>query len=1516
MEYKLIIYGKGLYKEVPLKEEFAQKVSIGTGKESQLRFQSGKYGLEFQVSFEKSADKWCMTCSDTIYLKKDNLFKEFVQYPNPGDVIMICDSETDAELFSIHFSIDFGNDCCDYNKRIDCRNVNSLQIGGLVQSTVRILQDSIAQDEIRLEKQQNGGYLIYLEQCRYGISINGCQIKTGPVPVQNHDFFSINGCHFYINDEWLYTSENMPLDTRLYVEAVQSVKNHYQYPKFIRSVRQLYVTPEEKLEVLAPKQLPEEPQGSLAMTIVPILSSLILTVVMRGLMGRSGVFMIYCVGTMVLSAAMSLWNYKNQGKQYKERCKKREEDYLNYVAAQEVKIQELRQKEQMIARQQNTVLEEQLDFVADFDSRLFEKQKEDEDFLDCFLGRGTLEAACQVDYKKQEYVDTEDPLMDYPQMLHEKYRYIDDMPITMKLKEMNAVGFVGDRGKLYQIAKNMLLSLSATHYFKDVKYFFILNEEDKDYFDWARWLKNAVDEKAGIRNFMYDNDSRKVLLEFLYNELSRRESAGAKNRLKDEPYFVVFVYRSEYISTHPISNYIEKAKELGFLFLFFEDYAEFVHKDCNARVFLERGSNEGDIQYVENGEEVQRFCYPHITKERAAFTALRLGCIYVDEVSLESTLTKNISLFRLMNIQTVEDLNLETRWNNSKIYETMAAPLGVKSGDEIVYLDLHEKFHGPHGLVAGTTGSGKSEILQSYILSMATLFHPYEVGFVIIDFKGGGMVNQFRDLPHLNGAITNIDGREIDRSLSSIRAELRKRQELFSEYGVNHIDDYIKLFKEHKTEKPLPHLILIVDEFAELKSEQPEFMKELISTARIGRSLGVHLILATQKPSGVVNDQIWSNSKFKLCLKVQTKEDSNEVLKSPLAAEIREPGRAYLQVGNNEIFQLFQSAYSGETIPSQSVGAVKKFRVCKVDLAGRRTVIYEQKPQKDESGVTQLDALVSYVHNYCEEKHIAKLPDICLPALGFSLPYTQEGYEAETTDICVPVGFYDNPSRQMQAVTDVNFTQNHIYVVGSSQYGKTNLLQTMIRGLSDRYTSDEVNIYVLDFATMIMKNFETLRHVGAVMTPREDEKIKNFIKMMMEEIEKRKDTFAQMGLSSFGAYRESGYREMPQIIIMLDNFGAFKELFPKYEEYLLSICREGVAVGVSLVATTSQTSAVGYRYLSNFGKRIALYCNESSEYNNIFEKCRIKPDNKPGRCLLELDREVYEGQVYLAFPAEKEIEKIAEIRTYIEQTNQADTGKGAKKVPEIPNVVTQEFIKRQLTVSLKPYQLPAGLNFATTEFEFLNLNVENVIGISGKEHMGANNFLNYIVGSLIRNKEQDAVRFYVIDSLEKKLKKQFTGMEQQVQYSCNPMDSIAYMAELKKELSERYQWMMDGQEERLEQEPLLVYVINAADAYTVLSNSAETMEEFKEIINRFRALKLCFLFAQLPNAGMSYGSLPFIKSMKELISVYLFYNLSEQKVADVTPNLVREYAKPLEAGEAYHVYGALFQKLKTPLWDN
>ncbi len=1506
MDYRIAIYGKNFYKEVKLTKEWTQGLLVGTNKECQLRFSKESFETEFVLQIRAQNGQWLMESDDNVYLKKQDDTREQLQYLMPLDNVAVCDRLNDSELFHIEFSIDFVSKTMDYDRMISCRGCQEVTIGGLQGCTIRLTDPVLAGDYMKLRREQNR-WIVDSKDARYGILINGFPGREEQIELKERDIITINGFSFYWHKENLYTSVETELITTLPTDIKHWQKNHLQYPKFIRSARQQFVIPKEKVDILSPKTKPQESKKNLVMTMVPMLVSMGMMVMMRSSMGGNIMYIIMCIAMSGVSIVMGVINYKNEGVQYRKDIVKRENDYNRYIAEQEEKIQELQTKESIISAQKYPSIEEQLRYVDDFDARLFEKQKSHEDYLYIRIGEGTVPSQCEVTFKKQEYREVEDPLMDYPEKIHDKYEYIPNMPVTLDLTKANAIGFLGDRTHLYQMTKNLIIQFCAEHYYQDVKLYLLMGKEDKSYFEWARWFRN-FQEDNGMRNFGYDEHSGKMMLEYLYAQLSEREKMKEAD-IKNLPTNIVFIYRSELLGGHPVSNYLEKASQMGFVFLFFEEYAEKLNPFCSKRVFLYPDDYTGYIQDIDDGEQIQHFRYPHVSADKALAAAMKMACVYVDEVSLESTLTKNITLYQLLGIHNVYDLNLTQRWANSKIYDTMAAPLGVKSGDEVVYLDLHEKYHGPHGLVAGTTGSGKSEILQSYILSMATLFHPYEVGFIIIDFKGGGMVNQFRELPHLNGAITNIDGKEINRSLSSIRAEIKKRQRLFAEYDVNHIDDYIRLYKKGEAKQPLPHLILIVDEFAELKSEQPEFMKELISTARIGRSLGVHLILATQKPSGVVNDQIWSNSKFKLCLKVQNQSDSNEVLKSPLAAEIREPGRAYLQVGNNEIFQLFQSAYSGAAVPNGAMGEIRKFKLFRVELCGKRDVIYEQTSIENKSSETQLSVLVDYISEYCMKNNIERLPDICLPALEEVIVYKRNTVEDIKKEVEIPLGIYDDPDNQYQGEIYTNIGRENTIIVGSSQMGKTNVLQLIIRCLVDVNNPEEVNFYILDFGSMILKNFESLKHVGGVVFASEDEKVKNLFKFILNEIENRKERIMKMGVSSYTAYKEADGTDMPKIYLLIDNYNTFKELYlDKYEAEFLKITRDGISLGINVIITNSSANGIGYRHMSNFTNRICLNCNDAGEYSLLFEHCRLKPQSIPGRAILVRNKMFYEVQIYQTFSGEREIDRANAIHGYVQEVNQVYNAWGsAREIPNIPATLVREEFYKNYNIRIQSNMIPLGVDFATIEPVFINLNEENEFALIGKDRASIEETLHSIINSLNEKEYDKRCKLYIMDNFEGKLA-EYKDYPITAKYTVDMGESELILEEVKEILEQNRTTLMEKKSNISVQNVFVI--INSRDIIEYISLTKPVMTLFTNILKIYKNCGIFFLYSDVDDASIPYGAPELMKRIKDNRRGILFTDINKVKIYDIGSSVLRVFGKPLAKQEAYLVNGPDITKIK------
>lgn len=1482
--YKIILSSNNVYKEIELAPD-AQQIKVGTGVDCDIRLRKEFFFGQIELLFVKNGAEWTVHCSDNLYLTVGDIRKLMTKNLSHGDILQIKYQESDNIVFSLEFLFDFDDGKRKYERVIDVSGTSSIALGSDPSCTLVLGSEFVKGDAVILNK-QGITFILDIRHSNYGVYINGKKAKTKDV-IKDGDFLSISDFFFYFKAGrvWTEIREDLRVNSLNYLDR----PNNNNYPKFNRNTRIKTVVCDDKIEILDPPAKPQKPKNNWISRLLP-----------SGVMIITGIAMSFVSPFMLISSGIGLVTVIigviQSKKDFKMSSEQRITKYNTYIENKKREIESCRLDEHNTLEEIYISSEVEQNNLSTFSPDLFDREKRDDDFLCVRLGSGDVKAKRKINYKKQEKLEIEDELQLMPENLYNQYKNIHNAPIVCDLKTVNAVGVIGTPSCRFEIMKNIVIDIVARHYYTDVKMVFIANCNNKNKIHWLRFLPHVYNDTLGIRNIVCDDESKNIIFEYLYKELTLR----GQNKVYDA-YIVVFFVDEYGFKSHPISKFIDNAKDLGVTFIFFGDSRSDVPPGCDCIIDIKDNQNATLIDTSNKGDS-STFSYSKIATEQAASIVNFLAPVYTEEISLEGTLTKNISLFELLNIIAVDDIDLGARWSKSQVYKSMSSPLGVsKSG--VIELDLHDKAHGPHGLVAGTTGSGKSEILQTYILTMSTLFHPYEVAFVIIDFKGGGMVNQFKELPHLLGAITNIDGKEINRSLKSIKAELQKRQRLFADADVNHIDKYIKKYKAGEVSIPLPHLIIIVDEFAELKAEQPEFMKELISAARIGRSLGVHLILATQKPSGQVNEQIWSNSRFKLCLKVQSQEDSNEVLKSPLAAEIKEPGRAYLQVGNNEVFELFQSAYSGASEKADDSN-VKEFTIYCLNDSGRRVPIYSQKKQKSGDGsATQLEAIVKYVSDYCRNIKLIKLPDICLPSLQKKIEYSN----MFINKFSVPVGIYDDPDNQIQEYYGINVFAENTIIIGSSMTGKTNLLQLVIRGIASNYSPNEVTMYIIDFASMVLKNFEKLNHVGGVVVSNEDEKLKNLFKLLNEEIVIRKEKLLTAGVSNFIAYKEASNDDLSQIVLLIDNLTALKELYFVEEDLLLPICRDGLSVGISVIIANSQTAGIGFKYFSNINQRIGLSCNDSAEYHSLFEHCKIQPENTPGRCLIQKEKEIYEAQTFISFDGEKEFERVQEISKFINKVN-AKYSSTAKKIPVVPEILLSSMLYHDYGVKSDANHVVVGLNYANVTPVLLDYSMQDVLAISGSYKDGKYNFINYLKNSFLAIEST----LYILDD--------YSGSFDDISdhanvslYSRSVEDIGEMLNNLKNTLVERYaEREMHGVSVVKRMKPVIL-IINATDAAGHISENRIILETYKEIVKKYKNLKSLVLFTNIENETIAYSSPEVLKMMKDNYQFIMFEDLNAVKLFDCPMSLLKKFKNPIKDYEAYFLSGSELKKIKTVL---
>ncbi len=615
-------------------------------------------------------------------------------------------------------------------------------------------------------------------------------------------------------------------------------------------------------------------------------------------------------------------------------------------------------------------------------SAMWGRNSSHKDFLSHRLGIGDMPFQAEIQIPKEKFTLINDSLADKPKFIQESYKTLHQVPVCVDLLGEQIIGITGgeDKEGAYGVVYALAAQIAFQNCYTDVKMAFAFQEEQGEggsRWEFARWLPHVWSQDKKVRYVASDkNEASDIFYELtkVLRQRSEEKSFSAKETLY-KPHYVLFVEEQSLLEGEPLAKYIfDKEQSLGLTVILMAERYENLPNVCEY-IIQNDGEFCGSLQ-VRNGERTQ-IAFDPMSQELLEQMARRLSHMEVNEIEVGGDVPGSITFFDMYGVSGLKELGVEERWKKNRTYENMKALVGQKAGGAPCYLDVHEKYHGPHGLVAGTTGSGKSETLQTYMLSLALNFSPDDIGFFIIDYKGGGMANLFDGLPHILGQISNLSGNQVRRAMVSIKSENKRRQRVFNEHGVNNINAYTTLYKNGEAASPVPHLFIIIDEFAELKREEGDFMKELISVAQVGRSLGVHLILATQKPSGTVDDNIWSNSKFRLCLRVQDRQDSIDMLHKPDAAYLTQAGRCYLQVGNDELYELFQSGWSGAAY-DENEGSRRQVLAVMLADTGKAALVggHVKRRQKEEEKLRWLERLCAYIEESVAEWQLEEAEDI------------------------------------------------------------------------------------------------------------------------------------------------------------------------------------------------------------------------------------------------------------------------------------------------------------------------------------------------------------------------------------------------------------------------------------------------------------------------------------------------------------------------------------------------------------
>ncbi len=906
-----------------------------------------------------------------------------------------------------------------------------------------------------------------------------------------------------------------------------------------------------------------------------------------------------------------------------------------------VQLQYAAELERNQRRREHPSVDEIAAGVHELSSLVWTRRPEHESFGQIRLGLGSLPSRNSI-----KLPSTNNTLPELWRELNEVARQfvmVDRVPVVAVLAATGSVGVAGPSIASHPLAAALVGQLAGLHSPSELVLGCIATSTSAPRWEWMKWLPHVGSDHSPLETDHMATATSSIvsLISAIEDVIDVRSGNRASDAPAPLPRVVLVVEDDAALDRARLVQIAERGRTCAVHLIWVAASLERIPAPCRTYLEVDPNSGEGRAGFVQGGVGVSNLELEPLTPEVSAFVARRLAALVDSGALLEddSDLPRSVSFLAIGGTELADSVDeVIQRWDASNSLPPAAGAARLKrdnslralvgqSATDRFYLDL--RTNGPHALVGGTTGAGKSEFLQSWIIGMAAAHSPTRVNFLFVDYKGGAAFADCVNLPHCVGLVTDLSPHLVRRALRSLNAELRHREHVLNRKKAK---DLLELERRRDPEAP-PSLVIVVDEFAALVSEVPEFVDGVVNVAQRGRSLGLHLILATQRPAGVIKGNLRANTNLRVALRMADEGDSDDVIGTAQAAGFDPaiPGRGVAKTGPGRLTQ-FQAAYIGghtsDVVPTPIID-VNEFRFGLGSSWDAPTV--EADEIETPLGPNDISRVVTTIGLAATT---AALPEPRKPWLAeLAATYRLEDLPTARTDHELIFGVVDQPDDQAQPVVGfVPDRDGNMAVFGTGGSGKSTLLRTLTvaAGFAPA-RGGPCSVYALDFGSRGLQMLEDMPHVGAVINGDDNERIIRLLRYLKSTIDERAERYAKVSASTIQEYRErSGSPGEARILVLVDGFGAFRqayELGPQSRlfETFLSIAADGRSVGIHVIVTADRPASVPASLSSAIQKRLVLRMANEMDYAVVgVAMDALSSTSPPGRGFIE-DAEVQVG---------------------------------------------------------------------------------------------------------------------------------------------------------------------------------------------------------------------------------------------------------------------------------------------------